>query len=196
MSITTNARRRPPPKRPWRPRADNPSSHPGTRPRPTVIFGIKVCHTLTWLSIESCVAYVLYAGFAGRSDKRAALAAAVVTGETLVFAGNGFRCPLTGLAERYGAEHGSVTDIYLPKWFAHNLPAIHAPLLLLMAYLHARNLLRLPHRAWRDPTCSASQAASGRSCRSTVDPQAVVGGRVTESSGGVPRYGSISTRAS
>jgi Family of unknown function (DUF6064) len=76
------------------------------------------------LSIESCVAYVLYAGFARRSDKRVGLAAAVVTGETLVFAGTGFRWPLTRLAERYGAEHGSVTDIYLPKWFAHNTPAI------------------------------------------------------------------------
>ena len=42
----------------------------------------------------------------------------------------------------YGAEHGSVTDIYLPKWFVQNMPAIHAPLLVLMAYLHARNLIR------------------------------------------------------
>jgi hypothetical protein len=144
VSITTDARRRLPPWSPWRPRADGPSSHTGTRPRPTVVFGIKLFHTLAWLSIESCVAYVLYAGFAGRSDKSVGLAASVVTGETLVFAGNGFRCPLTGLAERYGSEHGSVTDIYLPKWFAHNMPAIHAPLLLLMAYLHARNLLRTP----------------------------------------------------
>jgi hypothetical protein len=63
-----------------------------------------------------------------------------------VFAGNGCRCPLTGLAERCGAQHGSVTGIYLPRWFAHNMPAIHAPLLLLMAYLHARNLIR-PHSA-------------------------------------------------
>jgi hypothetical protein len=35
-----------------------------------------------------------------------------------------------------------VTDIYLPRWFAHNLPAIHTPLLVLMAYLHTRNLRR------------------------------------------------------
>jgi hypothetical protein len=49
---------------------------------------------------------------------------------------------LTDLAERYGAGKGNVTDIYLPKWFAHNMPAIHAPLLVLMAYLHGRNLRR------------------------------------------------------
>ena len=35
-----------------------------------------------------------------------------------------------------------MTDIYLPKWFAHNMPAIHTPLLVLMTYLHARNLRR------------------------------------------------------
>jgi hypothetical protein len=106
------------------------------------VTAVKVVHTLAWLSIESSVVYVLYAGFAGRSGKRAGIAGAIVAGETLVFAGNGCRCPLTGLAERYGARSGSVTDIYLPKWFAHNMPAIHAPLLVLMTYLHARNLRR------------------------------------------------------
>jgi hypothetical protein len=88
------------------------------------------------------VLYVLYAGFAGRTGKRAAVAGAIVAGETLVFAGNGFRCPLTGLAERYGAQSGSVTDIHLPKWFAHNMPTIHTPLLVVMTYLHARKLRR------------------------------------------------------
>lgn len=53
---------------------------------------------------------------------------------------NGFRCPLTQIAERAGAERGSVTDIYLPRWFAHNLPAIHVPLIVLAGYLHTRNL--------------------------------------------------------
>ena len=39
-----------------------------------------------------------------------------------------------------GAERGSVTDIYLPRWFAHNLPAIHVPLIVIAGYLHTRNL--------------------------------------------------------
>ena len=66
--------------------------------------------------------YVLFAGIAGRTDKRVGIASAVVAGESLVFAANGFRCPLTELAERYGAERGSVTNIYLPTWFAHRHP--------------------------------------------------------------------------
>jgi len=95
------------------------------------------------------VLYLLYAGFAGNTGKRAGIAGAVVAAETLVFAGNGFRCPLTELAERYGAQSGSVTDIYLPKWFAHNMPAIHTPLLALMTYLHVRNLRRSRSTAYQ-----------------------------------------------
>ena len=42
--------------------------------------------------------YVLYTGFTGRSGRRTAIAAAVVAGESLIFAANGFRscsCSLT-----------------------------------------------------------------------------------------------------
>lgn len=138
--MPTTPTRRPPPWSPWRPRPDGTPPARPARPRPAVVAAIKTVHTLAWLSIESCVVYVLLAGLAGRTDKRVGIAGAIVAGESFVFAGSGFRCPLTEIAERYGAERGSVTDIYLPKWFAHNMPAIHTPLLVLMAYLHARNL--------------------------------------------------------
>ena len=38
------------------------------------------------------------------------------------------------------AERGSVTGIYLPRWFARNLPAIHVLLIGLAGFLHVRNL--------------------------------------------------------
>ncbi len=104
------------------------------------LVAIKLVHTLAWLSIESCMVYVLYTGLNGRSDRRTAIAAGVVAGESLIFVGNRCRCPLTQLAERLGAERGSVTDIYLPQWFARNLPGIHVPLITLAAYLHMRRL--------------------------------------------------------
>jgi hypothetical protein len=104
------------------------------------LVAVKAVHTLAWFSIEFCMMYLLYAGFAKRTDRRAAIAAAVVGGESLIFAANGFRCPLTDVAESLGAEDGAVTDIYLPRWLAHNLPAIHVPLILLAVFLHARNL--------------------------------------------------------
>ena len=50
------------------------------------------------------------------------------------------RLPLTSVAERLGIERGSVTDLYLPWWFARNLPAIHVPLICLAGFFHARNL--------------------------------------------------------
>jgi hypothetical protein len=103
------------------------------------LAAIRAVHTVAWLLIESSVVYLLWAGMTRRSGRGSAVAAAVVGGECLVFAGNGFRCPLTGLAEAAGAAHGSVTDIYLPRWFARNLPAIHVPLLVLLAWLHWRN---------------------------------------------------------
>jgi hypothetical protein len=125
--------------------------------RDAAIKVIKAVHTLAWFSIESCVGYLLYTGFAGRSSRGAAIAAGVVAGECLVFAANRFRCPLTDVAEHLGADHGSVTDIYLPRWFARHLPAIHVPLLLVAAYLHRENirrstLMRLPARR---PACPA-----------------------------------------
>ena len=48
--------------------------------------------------------YVLYKGLRGASDRRAAIAGAIVAGETAIFLANGARCPLTGLAESLGAE--------------------------------------------------------------------------------------------
>ena len=110
--------------------------------RRAMLSAVKLVHTLVWFSIESCMIYVLWAGFTKRTDRRAAIAAGVVATEGLIFAVNGFRCPLTQVAERFGAEQGSVTDIYLPRWVARNLPAIHVPLILLAGYLRGRNLQR------------------------------------------------------
>jgi len=106
------------------------------------VAAVKAVHTLAWFAIESSMVCVLYDGFVGRSDRRTAVAAGVVAGESLIFVANGYRCPLTQLVEWVGAERGSITDIYLPGWLAHNLAAIHVPLIALAGYLHARNLQR------------------------------------------------------
>lgn len=110
-------------------------------PRTAVVLTlIKAVHTLAWFCIESSVLYLLYAGVRRKSDQRAAIAGAVVAAESLIFAANGFRCPLTNLAVNLGADQGGVTDIFLPRWFARNLPAIHAPLFVAAIFLHLRNM--------------------------------------------------------
>jgi hypothetical protein len=45
----------------------------------------------------------------------------------LLFLNKG-RCPFTNLAERYGAESGSVTDIFLPDIIARNIFRVCTPL--------------------------------------------------------------------
>jgi len=85
------------------------------------LAAVKTVHTIAFFGIGSCLGYLAYSGLARRSDRRAAVAGAVVTGEALIYAANGFRCPLTGLAERLGSEHASVADIYLPRWLESHL---------------------------------------------------------------------------
>ena len=125
----------------------------GTRPpattaaaRAAALFAVKAFHSLAFGVIQTAIVYLIYKGVRRETDRRVAVAVAIATGETLIYAGNGFRCPLTGLAERLGAERGSVTDIFLPNWLASNIANIYTPLLALGLLLHARNL-----RAQRPP---------------------------------------------
>lgn len=96
--------------------------------RGLVVFAIKAVHSLIFFVLQSTICYLFYKGVRGEPDRRAAVAAVVVGAECAVYAGNRFRCPLTGLAEKYGAERGSVTDIFLPGWLARNIANFYAPL--------------------------------------------------------------------
>src|SRR6185503_17575484 len=100
----------------------------GTR---EAIFAIKLVHSLAFGVIQTAIVYLLYKGLRRQTDRNAAIAASIAIGESAIYAGNGFRCPLTDLAERLGSEHGAVTDIFLPRWLAANVARIYTPLLLL-----------------------------------------------------------------
>ena len=108
--------------------------------RRILLFGVKAVHSIAFLIIQSAIVFLVYKGLRRETDASVAAAAAIACGETLIFVGNGFRCPLTGLAESLGAEHGQVTDIFLPKKLADNIANIYAPLLVLGLVLHLRNL--------------------------------------------------------
>jgi hypothetical protein len=109
--------------------------------RRVALGAIKAVHSLVFFTEEFSVGYLLYAGLTQRQDRTTALAAAAVTAESAIFFGNGGRCPLTGVAEELGAEHGSVTDIYLPRWIAAHIFTYNAPLLVVAALLHMRVFL-------------------------------------------------------
>jgi hypothetical protein len=132
--------------------------------RAALLVGVKAVHTVVWVSIESCVGYLVWSGWARRTDRRAAIAGAIVAAETIVFAGSGCRCPLTAVADSLGDGRGSVTDIFLPSWLAHALPVLHVPLLLLVAYWHGRNALHvdLPTAGTSRPFGTAAGVAPPR----------------------------------
>jgi len=110
--------------------------------RPIALIAVKAFHSLAFGVIQTAIFYLLYQGLKRESDMHVSIAFTVATGEIIIYAGNGFHCPLTKLAEKLGAESGSVTDIFLPKWLAANVARIYVPLFALGLALHARNLRR------------------------------------------------------
>jgi len=57
------------------------------------LAAVKGIHTVIWAFVESAMLYVLVSGVAGRSDRRAGAAAAIVGAESLVFLANGAGVP-------------------------------------------------------------------------------------------------------
>ena len=79
------------------------------------VFVVKFIHsTLFWLMVF-CLFYILYCAISRIYDWTllTAIGIIIIEGLSLVF--NHWRCPLTTLAEKYGAENGAVTHIFLPK---------------------------------------------------------------------------------
>ncbi len=109
--------------------------------RRTLLF-VRSIHTAAFAVVAGSVLTVLGDGIRARPVRRTGVALAVALGECVVFAGNGFVCPLTELAERYGAERGSVTDIFLPGWLARNLAWVSGSILLIGIALNGRALAR------------------------------------------------------
>ena len=85
------------------------------------IFHVKLVHTVTFWLLSACVLYVLFSGVADHITMWTWVAVGLVILESVVLAASGWTCPLTILAERLGAVRGSVSDIFLPKWFADRI---------------------------------------------------------------------------
>ena len=58
---------------------------------------------------------LVYAGLTGAAGWWLWVALGLLAVETMVFAGNGMKCPLTSLAVSYGAEKGYAFDTFLPE---------------------------------------------------------------------------------
>jgi len=104
----------------------------------TMLVAVKVVHTVIWLAVEIALAVVIVDGIKNRRDRRTGVAAVVVGAESAIYIANGARCPMTSFAESLGADSGSVTDIFLPGWFARSLPVLHVPAVAAAVWLHVR----------------------------------------------------------
>ncbi len=107
------------------------------------LFAIRAVHSAVfWVELLS-IAWLVATGIRGRRDRSVALAAAIVAIEGVVWIENDRICPLTPLAERYGALDGSVSDIWLPDVVARTIPQWSIPLVTMAIVAHA-------FRWWRD----------------------------------------------
>ena len=90
-------------------------------PNKKKIFVIKLIHSILFFLMAFCLFYILYCAISRTYDWTLLIAMVIIILEGLSLVFNHWRCPLTTLAEKYGAEKGSVTDIFLPAWCARNV---------------------------------------------------------------------------
>ena len=83
--------------------------------RKSVLAFIRAIHTAIYLVMASSTLALVYAGVTGADGWWLAAAIALLAIETVVFIGNGFRCPLTAMAVEYGAQKGYAFDTFLPE---------------------------------------------------------------------------------
>ena len=95
----------------------------------STIVAVKLLHTVVFLTLLYCVLDVMWSGIMGRITHRTKVSLAAVTVEAIIFVANGRECPLTVMVEDLGAEHGQVTDIFLPDVVARNIFGISCSLL-------------------------------------------------------------------
>lgn len=110
----------------------------------TVISTIKGLHTGVFALIMGFIVFFAYSGVRGQVSQWTLITLILTVIEALVLMVNRGRCPLTVVVEDLGAEHGSVSDIYLPDIVARHIPHISISLLGIgLAGLLARTVVRL-----------------------------------------------------
>lgn len=111
------------------------------------LIAIKGIHTVLFASIGAAIALFVWDGLRGQPRRRTAYAVGIALGETAVYVSNNQVCPLTPLAEQFGAESGSVVDIFLPDAVARRIPLVSGTALVLGLVLNGRALLARRRRA-------------------------------------------------
>ena len=80
---------------------------------------------MVWVFFNVVIFYILYAAIFNKIDNRVWWACGFVLLEGIILVFNGWKCPLTNVAERYTDERHDNFDIYLPLWLAKHNKAIY-----------------------------------------------------------------------
>jgi hypothetical protein len=99
----------------------------------TVIYGVMAASTLI----------LLYIGTTGRHAAWLWGAEALLAIEVAVLLGNGFKCPLTAVVDRYAGGPGRVPDTFLPEGLTRRTLWIFGPMLTLALLLLAARQIGL-----------------------------------------------------
>jgi hypothetical protein len=110
--------------------------------RGDALTAIKGIHTAIFFSVFAAVVLTVWDGLRGRPRKRTAIAGGVVMAESLLYVSNNQVCPLTPLAEQFGADRGSVVDLFLPAAVARQIPLVAGSAAALALVLNLRALRR------------------------------------------------------
>lgn len=102
---------------------------------------IKLLHTIVFLVMSAAILFLLYCGLTGQISRWTSYAFALVMVEVLIYAGNGFLCPLKVWADNLTPEGEPMSDIYLPRWIADRIVVVSTPMLVVACLLIAVRLL-------------------------------------------------------
>jgi hypothetical protein len=98
---------------------------------PLRLAAVRAVHTAIYIVMTAATAAVLYAAGTGERGPWLWGSLALVVAESVVFIGCGLKCPLTGLAVRYGARHGAIFDTFLPEAITRHTFTVFGPLIVL-----------------------------------------------------------------
>ncbi len=79
---------------------------------------LKTFHTSIWVVMAASNFLAFYFAYMGRFDGWFWVPALLLGFECVVIAANGWKCPITKVAEKYTDDRKPNFDIYLPEWLA------------------------------------------------------------------------------
>ncbi|MBU1174957.1 MAG: hypothetical protein KKH72_06095 [Alphaproteobacteria bacterium] len=84
-----------------------------------MLFAIRLVHTIIYVVNGTACFILLYAGITGRTGAWLWVALVLVAIETAVMLANGVKCPISPIADRYGArKDGFVYDVFIPTFLS------------------------------------------------------------------------------